>query len=375
MIADLPRKGKEKMKKKEFKKPTAKQLPSGSWFCRVRVDGKDIPITKPTQQEAEAAAMAVKYGIIDGKEKQSRKKTTLEQAVKAYIAEKEGFVSPATIRGYEGYLRNTFQTLMKKNIFAISDDSWQAAIKGEHRLGRSPKYIKNAWSLMASAVEHAGSKRPEVNLYPPEKNERAYLTPEEINTFVTAVKGTPFEIPSLLCLSSLRRSEMLALTWNNVDLKNKVLYVRGATVRGKDGMVTKKQNKSSKSRRAVPIIPPLLEAMEQVENKSGNVVNFKPDYVLNHVKKTCESAGITVVDLHGLRHSFASLAYHLGIPEMIAAEIGGWDDLGTMHNIYTHIAQSDIAKRSQDFQNYFQPKQDTDSNAESHCQSHCQNDM
>lgn len=41
---------------------------------------------------------------------------------------------------------------------------------------------------------------------------------------------------------------------------------------------------------------------------------------------------------------------------MIAAEIGGWDDLGTMHKIYTHLAKSDIAKRSQDFCDYFDPE-------------------
>lgn len=40
-------------------------------------------------------------------------------------------------------------------------------------------------------------------------------------------------------------------------------------------------------------------------------------------------------------------------PEMIAAEIGGWNDLSTMHNIYTHLAQKDIEKRFQDFANYF----------------------
>lgn len=39
--------------------------------------------------------------------------------------------------------------------------------------------------------------------------------------------------------------------------------------------------------------------------------------------------------------------------EMIAAEIGGWSDLSTMHNIYTHLAQKDIAKRSSDFCDYF----------------------
>lgn len=60
--------------------------------------------------------------------------------------------------------------------------------------------------------------------------------------------------------------------------------------------------------------------------------------------------------MHGLRHSFASLAYHMGIPEMMAADIGGWKDLGTMHKIYTHLAERDIAKRSKEFTDYFTPE-------------------
>ena len=340
-------------KSKGFKRPEARQLPSGSWFCRVRVDGKDICITKEKQEEAEAEAMAVKYGIIEAKEKPKTKKKTLDEALKEYIAERDGFLSPSTIAGYERYKKNTFQSMMQKNIFDITDGQWQTAVKAEKKLGRSPKYIKNAWMLVSAAIVEAGASRPKIMLYSPENNERAYLTHDEIDKFVETVKGRSVEIPALLCLSSLRRSEMLALKWENVDLENQVMYIRGATVRGSDGLVEKKQNKSKKSRRSVPIIPPLLEAMNKVENRTGKVVTVGADYVLKYVKKACTDAGVTVVDLHGLRHSFASLAYHLGIPEMIAAEIGGWEDLSTMHNIYTHIAQADIAKRSQDFRDYF----------------------
>ena len=146
---------------------------------------------------------------------------------------------------------------------------------------------------------------------------------------------------------------MLALTWDKVDLKKKVIHIHGAKVRSVDGLVDKAQNKTDKSRRTIPIIPPLLEALKKADRVSDHVVTMTPDMILKNMKELCEANCLPPVGLHGLRHSFASLAYHLGIPEMIAAEIGGWNDLSTMRNIYTHLSQSDIAKRARDFSDYF----------------------
>ena len=342
-----------KKKAPDIRLPKIEQLPSGAWHTRVLVDDRRVSITRETYDECVAEYLALKNRVMEASEKKSGKNITLEEAVKDYIASRDGFLSPSTIEGYEKFRRNMLLGMMRRNIFTVTNDQWQAAIRQEHKMGRSPKYIKNGWMFFSACIVAAGAERPEVMLYPPEHNERAYLTPDEIDKFVAAIKGKPVEIPALLCLSSLRRSEMLALTWDNVDLKNKAIYIRGATVRGTSGLVDKKQNKSRKSRRPIPIIPPLKTALQAVHSKSGPVVQMTGDYALTQVKKTCESAGITVVDLHGLRHSFASLAYHLGIPEMIAAEIGGWNDLSTMHNIYTHLAQKDIAKRSQDFCDWF----------------------
>lgn len=342
--------------KKGMKVPKAKKLPSGSWFCRVRVNGQDISITRDTEKEAVAEAMAVKYGVKEASKKSTAKNKTLEEALTEYIAARKEFRSPSTIYGYERYKKNTFQSMMKVNVFTATNEQWQAAIKEEKRLGRSPKYIENSWSLMAAAVEEATNRRPEVMLYPEEKNERPFLDPEQIDTFVAAIKGQPLEIPALLCLSSLRRSEMIALTWDKVDFKKKIIYVQGARVRGENGLVSKKQNKNDTSRRTIPIIPPLLDALQRAERKGEYVAAMTGDLTLTRVNKICEENGLPQVGLHGLRHSFASLAYHLQIPEKIAMQIGGWKDAGTMHKIYTHLAQRDIAKRAQDFSDYFDPE-------------------
>ncbi len=343
-----------KRKGHDIKLPGVKQLPSGAWNTKIQIDGKRVSITKESRDACIAEYLALKNGVVEAKKEKVRGKVTLEEAVERYIDSKRGFLSPSTIEGYEKFKRNFMQSSMKRNIYTTTCSQWQEAIKAERKAGKSPKYIKNGWMFLAACIENAGAERPEVMLYPAEHNERAYLTPDEIVKFTAEVKGKPVEIPALLCLSSLRRSEMLALTWDNVDLKRGVLYVRGAMVRGPEGLTTKAQNKTDKSRRAVPIIPPLMAALLDIEDRTGPVVTMGGDTVYKQVKKACEAAGVTSVDLHGLRHSFASLAYHLRMPEMIAAEIGGWNDLGTMHKIYTHLAEKDIKEKSLDFCRFFE---------------------
>lgn len=345
-----------KKKEPEVKLPAITKLPSGKFRVRIMIDGVSHSIVKDSPEECQAEYLAVKHGIVEAKKAPSKgKKKTLKEAVEEHIKELEGHRSPSTIAGYKKDARNTFQHAMSWDVYATPDEKWQEAIREERRLGRSAHYIKNAWSLMAAAIEKNTKHRPEVMLYPPESAERAWLDHDEIDILVEAVKGHMVEIPVLLCLSSLRRSEMLGLKWSQVDFKHNIITVDGAVVRGEDGLIAKKQNKTRKSKRAIPIIPPLREALEKAERDSENVVTMSADTVLKYVHRLCQENGITDVDLHGLRHSFASLAYHLGIPEMIAAEIGGWDDLGTMHKIYTHLAKADIANRAQDFCDYFDP--------------------
>lgn len=339
-------------KEKDFKRPVAKQLPSGSWFCRVRVDGKDIPITKPTKKEAEAEAMAVKYGIIEAKEKKDDKSKTLSQTLDDYIEARRGSASPSTIYAYERYKANCFRNMMKADVYTTTDEKWQAAIRRESK-GKSPKYVANVWGLVSSAIFEETGKRPNVKLPAKERNQRPYMEPEQIETFVKAIKGESIEIPALLELSSLRRSEMLAVKWEDVDMDRKIIYVRGARVYSEDGMVHKKQNKTRSSTRTIPIIPPLMEALKSADRKSEYVVTMNGSWIYTRINEICEANGLPKVGNHGLRHSFASLAYHLQIPEKIAMEIGGWADDGTMRKIYTHLSQKDIAKRAEDFSNFF----------------------
>ena len=174
------------------------------------------------------------------------------------------------------------------------------------------------------------------------------------------IKGDPIEIPALLALCSLRRSELINLRWTDIDLENGTLKVDGAAVFDEDGkLVRKEETKNASSRRVVPMIPPLKDALERAVRKGEYIVTWHPNSIMCRINRICERNDLPKVGLHGLRHSFASLAKHLGMPEDAVMEIGGWSDFQTMRKIYTHISEADITRHSQNFTAFFEPKPTT----------------
>jgi integrase len=59
--------------------------------------------------------------------------------------------------------------------------------------------------------------------------------------------------------------------------------------------------------------------------------------------------------MHGLRHSFASLSYFLGIPEAETMRLGGWSDPSVMRKIYTHLASTLKTDARTRLQAFFRP--------------------
>ena len=133
------------------------------------------------------------------------------------------------------------------------------------------------------------------------------------------------------------------MTWDNIDLKKGRITVRGSVVQNKDNeYVHKSTNKTIESARTIRImIPRLKEILVQQKEAGLPPVLSSPNSITDSINTVCRNAGLPEVGTHGLRRSFASLGFHLGLSELEVQEIGGWSDYTTVRKIYTRLAKED----------------------------------
>jgi len=336
-----------------MKVPEPRKLKSGSWFIQLRLGGVSVPVTAETKTACKKQAELIKAEHRTGVRTAARpaRSVTLDAAVGQYIDSRRAVLSPSTIRGYATIRRTRFQSVMEDKLAEID---WQRAVNDEARLCGA-KTLKNAWGLMVSVLGHYGLPVPSVQLPQLVAPDKAWLEPEQIPVFIEAVRREPYAVPALLALHGLRRSEIYALDWPSVDLSKGTISIRGAVVRDETNQFVKKETaKNQTSRRTIPLmIPALAELLAQAKGEGRPVVEGSPSSLLKQINRTCTRCGLPAVGVHGLRHSFASLGYHLGIPEREMMELGGWSDTTTMHKIYTHIAQADRLKSENKLAGFF----------------------
>lgn len=335
--------GKKQLQEKKsdgaIKIPKAKQLPSGSWHIYLAAEKQ--PITEPTKDLCEAKARAFRAGFIEKQKKLPA--LTWTKAIDQYIADRSESLSPETIRGYRIIQRNRFQGIMQKPISTTIN--WQAEINAALSV-LSDKSVKNSWGLITVIMRVNEIPVPRVLFPVPEKREREFLDPQQIITFCEAARGDTCEMAMLLGLHSLRMSEVRALRFpDSFDLENDNILISGAVVHNeRNEEVFKKRNKTKKSTRTVPIMIPRLKELLEMQNEEGYIVRESPSTINRHIRNVVEKAGLPGITEHCLRHSFASLGYHLRLSEIEVMGMGGWSDSSTVHNIYLHLAQRDRLK-------------------------------
>lgn len=332
--------------------PKVVQLPSGEYNIRYRKRGLSISITRKTESECIAEWMA-----IDSAQKAPdapRSELTLASACDRYIEKYTGIIAESTIRGYTSIRKNRFQSLMPLRIAYITPDRWEEEIKYESRKV-SAKSVKNGWGFITAVMNEFNFVVPKVKLPKIVIKEHEFLDADEITTFLKEIQDTTVELAALFGLHSMRRSEILALKWTNIDLKKSVIHVRGACTYNKDNtLVYSLLNKTDAGRRDIPImIPRLTELLSKMPKTEGYLISMHPNTIWAQINRICRNADLPEIGTHGLRHTFASLCCDLGIPEESTMRWGGWKDFQTVHKIYTHVKDRQQKRHAETMRSFF----------------------
>lgn len=314
------------------------KLPSGSYRIRKMYKGQTYTIVfeeKPTQKEA-IQAMAEELDKVRG----NSGIMTFRTASEKYIAAKRNVLSPTTIRSYNCAVKTISDRFLNKNIYNIAAIDIQTEIN-LLAVRLSPKTVRNYHGFI-SAVLGTFCPNLRINTTLPQKikNEPYIPSDDDIRQILRCARGTEYEIPIILACYGMRRSEICALTLDDID--GDVVRINKAKVLNEQDEWITKTTKTVSSTREI-VIP--MDIAEKIREK-GYVYNGHPNSITKYLEKTEKKLGIPHFPLHKLRHYFASKMSALNVPEADIMRSGGWETDYVMKSVYRH-ALEDKNKRAQ----------------------------
>ncbi|WCP66385.1 site-specific integrase [Vibrio tubiashii] len=356
------------------------------YYFYYRVDGKQRnyfigsgSVLSPNQARDKAKEVAglVASGVdvhIDKRELKTAK--TIKLTLGAYLEETYlpylESLNPKTSRHAYRVITSSFKSILKKPLAEVNAWDIQKWVTERRKLGRSPATISYAVNRLKAAFNRAvewewieSHNLNKVKLVREENTRVRYLSETEERTLMRALRNRDEQIraqrrsgnrhrqernqhlyptfdnvrfvdylePLVITAinTGLRRGELLALKWDDVDFEQQYLSVRA-------------QNAKAKKSRNIPLNDTVLEVLEswQLQNKKREYVfASRSDVPIKDIKKpwlrVLREAKITDFRFHDLRHHFASKLVMVGVDLNTVRELLGHSDL-KMTLRYAHLA-------------------------------------
>lgn len=182
---------------------------------------------------------------------------------------------------------------------------------------------------------------------PKDKGEMKVIPPEKVGAYLQAAEERGVLPMFYLELTSgLRRGELLALLWSDLDVEKKTVSVT-KQVYGKLGKIRVTQPKTPNSIRTVAVPQQAVDLLVQEHEKhpdnpymfpsprTGTM--YHPDAIGRIHQDLLKKAGIEHIRFHDLRHTFATLALQNGVDIKTLSGMLGHYSAGFTLDTYTHV--------------------------------------
>ena len=324
---------------------TIEKLPSGNYRIKQMEKGKYYSVTVdflPTQNEATVLLAEVI------KKRPPRVKMTFDEACAAYIDEKCNVISPKTLLEYEANRRKIPEDFSKMKINDITAlDVQKLANDWSARL--APKTVANYAGFVMSVLKSVDIDIKAPKLPQKVKKDIYIPTKEDVKVLKKHFDGTKYEVAFFLACLGLRRSEICALTLD--DLDGNVLTINKALVQNVDKQWVVKSTKTTDSTRTIKLPDDIVDKIHE----QGFIYIGDPGNLYKRIIKAQDKYGLPHFQLHKMRHFFASYMHDLGYSDKQIQEMGGWKTDNVMKRVYQHAMNMDETKTkmSEDISNLF----------------------
>lgn len=305
-------------------------------------------------------------------------KETLDSWLDTWLAIMKPNLKPSTYASYERVLRvhvrPSLGSLPLRKITAADLDRLYASMlsggRSDHREGEalSPRTVRYCATILGRALKDAMRKgliqrNPAELADPPRAGktapgaEKAWRA-ADLHAFLDATADDYYgPVWAFLAATGCRRGEALGLRWSDVDLEGKRASLV-QSVQKVAGKVIVGEVKTASSRRRIALDEATVDMLRAVRRRQAEqrlMVGpawhdadlvftgpdghpLHPETVTRQFAATVTRLGLPKITLHGLRHTWASLALAAGIHAKVVQERLGHANVGITLNIYSHVA-------------------------------------
>ncbi len=341
-----------------------------SWFFRYYEDAAGKRVHRnlrigtvrelPRRRDAEKAVLSLRSTINSG----VRSPETVSDLIAHYrkhelTLERKAY---ATVQGHESYL--ALHILPKWQDYKLSEVKTVAVEQWLDSMDYAPATKTKLRNIMSAVYSH-GIRHEWITFNPISKvrcsakrlREPDVLTPPEFQALLRELPLRERLMVMIAGSTGLRRSELFALRWSDVNFFTMEIAVTRSCVRNHFG-----DTKTEASRKPVPLHKSVCDVLAEWRSASlykcdddflfpslrmNGTQPLMPDIVLKKaIRPALTRAGITgkVIGWHSFRHSLATNLRSLGVDVKVAQELLRHANSRTTMDLYTQAVSAD--KRS-----------------------------
>ncbi|NLB91676.1 MAG: site-specific integrase, partial [Clostridiales bacterium] len=283
-------------------------------------------------------------------------KMTYGEAIDKYISINYHILSPSTVRGYKKIQSNYLQKIINTPISALNTPKIQAAIN-EDASTLSAKTVSNSVGLLKTVLKlFMPEYSPVVKL--PQREYKETIVPEDEDIKLLLTESKKLKSPNLYkalllasCVGGMRRSEVAALTYDDIDSVNNTITINKAIVENENKKLIQKAPKTTSSNRTVKVSPLIIEELLRYK-ESDNVFTCTINGISGRYNRLKAKHNINI-KFHDLRHYNASVMHSLNVPNKYAMGITGHSTESTLTGVYQHKMKNKVNEIDQQLSDYY----------------------